>query len=261
MKKYYFCFFKNTEAYLRMNSIKILTGQHVIIEYKPAGLIQRIFATLIDFIFQACYIIAFVFIFSKKFDDHFFGNRINLLLFCIFLIPILFYHFLFEVFMGGQTPGKALTKIKVTNLDGSITGLGGYFLRWILRPIDMLFNGLVAVLFILISKNHQRIGDIAAGTVVIKVSPKNLDINPEFYSFGEDYQVQYPQAEKLTKGQIKLIQDMLNVPVKNEFENDDYLDEIAEKTKSVLGIVNKENSRKFLVQIIKDYNYYTSLGF
>jgi len=173
-----------------MSSIEVVTGQHIKIAYQSATVIHRIGASLADVVFQILYGIAVGAVFYELFDTDFTeatNNPVMVVFICLCLIPILFYHFLFEWLMGGQTPGKALLKIKVTNLDGTATGPGGYFLRWILRPVDMIFYGGVGILMILLTKNHQRLGDLAAGTVVIKIIPQQSEVDWEFYSFGANY--------------------------------------------------------------------------
>lgn len=249
-----------------MSTIDVLTGQHIKIGYHPANILQRIFGVVIDSIFQILYMLSFYFILEDELDFNWEANDLmSVLIIIVFILPVLCYHFFFELWTGGQTPGKMLMKIKVTNLDGSVTGIGGYFMRWVLRPIDMIFGGGVGLIFILLSKNHQRLGDLAAKTIVIKIPEKKVDINPEYYTFGENYMAQYPQVENLSEGQIKLIVDMLDIYKKKEdkldYDFENRLDNLASKTKTFLNISSGQPSPKFLIQVVKDYNYFASLGF
>ncbi len=69
----------------------------------------------------------------------------------------------------GQTLGKRLMKIKVVAEDGKVPGYGQSVVRNILRIIDMLpALYLVGVVLIFMTENDQRLGDLAAKTVVVK---------------------------------------------------------------------------------------------
>lgn len=84
----------------------------------------------------------------------------------MFLLPILYFTF-FEAYMNGQTPGKMLVKIKVVKVTGEPIGLGESFIRNILRLIDQLFFYLVGFILIMTNDKKQRLGDMAAGTIVV----------------------------------------------------------------------------------------------
>lgn len=236
-----------------MESIQVETGQHVIIAYEPASLLHRAGAVLIDGVIQILYVVAIVFGGSELnfevFDNPFF-------LFFILILPVLTYHFFFEAFMNGQTPGKLWLNIRVTNIDGSATSLGSYFLRWLLRPIDMFMGGGLGAFFILFTKNHQRIGDLAAGTIVIKTKRK-VEIEDEYYNFDDNYRPLYPQVEKLSEGQINLIRQILKL---DWHDNIDSYRQLVLKIKETIGVETQEQDVSFLKRIIKDYNYYSSLG-
>jgi uncharacterized RDD family membrane protein YckC len=70
----------------------------------------------------------------------------------------------------GQTLGKMLLGIKVVREDnGEVPGLGAAAIRTVLRIIDALpFAYLVGFISILISSKNQRLGDMAANTLVVR---------------------------------------------------------------------------------------------
>jgi uncharacterized RDD family membrane protein YckC len=69
----------------------------------------------------------------------------------------------------GQTLGKMLLGIKVVREDnGEVPGLGAAAIRTVLRLIDGIFAYLVGFIAILFSSKNQRLGDMAANTLVIR---------------------------------------------------------------------------------------------
>lgn len=97
------------------------------------------------------------------------GGGAGLAVFSIGSFLIVFgYPTLSEAFVDGQTIGKRLFSIAVVRIDGTPVRFLGAVIRNVLRVIDLLpgpyFVGLVAVLS---TQRSQRIGDLAAGTLVI----------------------------------------------------------------------------------------------
>jgi uncharacterized RDD family membrane protein YckC len=241
-----------------MESIDILTGQHVTIKYEPASLFARILALLLDYFFIFLYLFAVIYIIFSGFSD--FSESTNYILIIICSLPAFTYHFIFESILGGKTLGKMIVKIRVTNMDGSVPGIGAYFLRWILMPVDMFPSGGIGVLFIVFSSYHQRLGDMAAGTVVVKANPSLLmDLDETYYEFSDDYQPTFIRVDRLTEGQIAFITNFLTLP-KNRAAVHEPLNELADKVKGILKIESAMNDRLFLETIVRDYNYYAALG-
>jgi len=84
---------------------------------------------------------------------------------------IWFYHVLFEVLGGGRTPGKRLVHLRVLRDDGTPVDLPASAVRNLLRVVDIVLLFVPALLSILFTKRNQRIGDIAAGTLVVRDAP------------------------------------------------------------------------------------------
>ena len=242
-----------------MESIDILTGQNVIIRYQSATILQRAGALLLDYFFVFTYLFSMSYFFLEIIPSRFYPNSLYIV-WILFLLPALGYHFIFEFVLGGKTLGKTIVKIKVTNSDGSIPGIGSYFLRWILLPVDLLFWGSVGTLFILLSRNHQRLGDLAAGTIVVKTDPSfALDLDESYYVFSDNYEPTFIHVDRLTPGQIALITNLLIEP-KNQNAVSGSVSELANKVKAILNIETMiPDERKFLETIVRDYNYYAAL--
>jgi RDD family len=79
-----------------------------------------------------------------------------------------FYNVLFEVLAQGRTPGKRITHLRVVLQQGTPVDLAASLVRNLLRLIDELLFGLPALISILLSRHNQRLGDLAAGTLVIR---------------------------------------------------------------------------------------------
>jgi uncharacterized RDD family membrane protein YckC len=105
-------------------------------------------------------------------------------MFYFVLLPALLIYFLYhpilEVVMHGRTPGKRMAGIRIVAKDGSSASSGAIILRNLFRLIDSLpvfyVLGIVVCLF---SKQYLRIGDMAAGTVLVyeeKASEKRLKL-------------------------------------------------------------------------------------
>jgi uncharacterized RDD family membrane protein YckC len=85
------------------------------------------------------------------------------------LLVLLGYFSLLEGLWDGQTLGKKLLGIKVVKEDGSECDIGASLIRNLLRIIDGMFYYAVGFIFMASSDTRQRIGDRAAGTVVVRV--------------------------------------------------------------------------------------------
>jgi uncharacterized RDD family membrane protein YckC len=78
------------------------------------------------------------------------------------------YHYVIELALHGSTPGKRMAGVRITAQDGSVPGAGALLLRNVFRLLDSLplcyAVGLVATVM---TRAHQRIGDLAAGTLLV----------------------------------------------------------------------------------------------
>jgi hypothetical protein len=79
------------------------------------------------------------------------------------------YYVLFEAFGSGRTPGKRITGLRVLTLDGGRASFWRIVIRNVVRFVDYLPAAyLVGMISILVSEKHQRVGDVAAGTMVVR---------------------------------------------------------------------------------------------
>ncbi|MFL0800917.1 MAG: RDD family protein [Agarilytica sp.] len=133
----------------------------------PAGVGSRISAFVIDFLIK----LGISFAFSLTLG--FFG-RAGMGIFLIFYFLIeWFYPVVFEVWWHGQTPGKKRLKLAVVNDDGTPVTFAASLIRNLLRVVDFLpFAYIAALVTSILNNQFKRIGDLAAGTVVVHVYEK-----------------------------------------------------------------------------------------
>lgn len=86
----------------------------------------------------------------------------------IYVVLAFAYYTLMEGYLG-QTVGKMLLGIKVVREGtGDVPGLGAAAIRTVLRIIDGFFFYVVAFITVLVSGKNQRLGDMAASTLVVR---------------------------------------------------------------------------------------------
>jgi uncharacterized RDD family membrane protein YckC len=80
------------------------------------------------------------------------------------------YFTLFEAFWNGRTPGKRVARIRVIQRSGRAIGLFESMARNLLRYVDQFPFPLhvVGVISMFATRQHQRLGDLAAGTLVVR---------------------------------------------------------------------------------------------
>lgn len=147
----------------------LVTPEGAELNLSLAGPVPRTAAFLIDLLIRGVvYIIAgIVMLFLGSI-----GNGFMLIL--MFLLEW-FYPVFFEIFRNGQTPGKKALGLAVTHADGTPVTVNGSLLRNLLRSAD-IFPGcyLAGYLAMLCNPRFQRLGDLAADTVVIHVNKPAL---------------------------------------------------------------------------------------
>ena len=114
--------------------------------------------------------------------------------------------------------------------------------------------------FIIFTKNCQRIGDLAAGTTVVKLSKSEPPlIIRTIPTINKNYQPTYPEVTRLDIRQMGVIEQVLLM--KDGPQKTRNLTSLAEKVDSVLGIKHQENDNEsFLLNVYNDFQYYAIHG-
>ena len=236
-----------------MQSIKIRTSQNIELEYPLAGVGDRLVAYLIDFLIYIAYGVSLLLL-SDAMGG--FGN--NAWIFLILVLPVLFYQLCCEVFLNGQSLGKKAKQIRVISLDGNQPTIGQYLVRWIFRIVDdMIGNGVIAIVTIALSEKSQRVGDMLAGTTVVRTRPQSGFHETLFAETATDYVPTYTRAGQLSDQDIALLKEVLNRHRSDAGAHAVLLQKAADKVRGLLAVRDERDARDFLETVIRDYNYIT----
>ncbi|UII76358.1 RDD family protein [Flagellimonas sp. HMM57] len=235
-----------------MNQFQIETAQNISISQNTSNLGERMLAYLIDSLVIIIYtILIFILLISLDIDI-----ADQWAYYLVLSLPAFLYYLLFETFSDGKTIGKGLMSLRVVKLDGSKPSFSNYFVRWVLRIIDVsLTSGGGAVLTILIRGKGQRMGDIAAGTTVISEKKRISLRDTLLRELPDDYQPQFPQVTIFKDPEMRTIKELYDKSKLNGDHN--IIISLEKRIKEVTGINTQLKPIDFVGIIIKDYIYYT----
>lgn len=166
------------------DQLSIDTPEQVSIRFPVAGLGSRFLAILADSVVQAIAyaLLILVFVLIATSAPKTTGGELSHTGEKWLIAGLILFHFLmywgyftlFETFWNGQTPGKRLFKIRVIQQSGRQITFFEAMTRNLLRVIDMLPGlYLIGVVTMLCNRQHQRLGDLAAGTLVVHERPSD----------------------------------------------------------------------------------------
>lgn len=231
--------------------ISIQTTQNVTIEHDKAGVGNRVLAFMIDLAIIILFSLAIGYIMDNVGWAE--SQWVNIL----FYFPVFFYDLYMEILNHGQSVGKMALGLRVVRLDGTSPTIGGYILRWILRPIDVMLSGSIAIICIALTENGQRLGDIAAGTTVVKLRKTEKVSRLQLVEkMEENYEPQFPEVKALTDKEVNLIKDCLRMQA--DHTNSKPVLMMTEKVKEKLGIESDMRPTQFLYTILRDHTFYTT---
>lgn len=142
---------------MEQDRLYLVTPEGVTLDLRLAGIGSRASAAIVDFIIQALAMLVAYWILPPI--------ATIVAWFCIFFG----YHLLYETLAGGQTPGKRMLRLRVVRSDGGPVTFVPSLTRTLLRIVDGLPVGYgVGMVAVFASSMNQRLGDMAAGTVVVQ---------------------------------------------------------------------------------------------
>ena len=144
--------------------ITIPTPEGVALELTLAGLGSRAVAGALDLLFKGLAVgVLLVFLLGL------FGAEGALVLVPAIGLTLLLFDVGFETLGGGRTPGKAISGLRVVRSSGRRVDLTASMIRNVLRLVDgMTLSYLPTIVSIAVTARNQRLGDLAADTIVIR---------------------------------------------------------------------------------------------
>jgi uncharacterized RDD family membrane protein YckC len=250
------------------DKLTIETPEQTSLEFPLAGIGSRFLAIALDLLLQiAAYVVlgliaamiswaGILGIMGKQWG-------IAIVIFAVFIVQFGYFS-LFEIFWNGQTPGKRWTHLRVIQDSGRPITAYDAILRNLLRIVDALPSlYAVGIVTMLISKENKRIGDYAAGTVVVHEKPlqgvaaiwgatapaavaapaQALPVSPTAQLTGDELQLVEtfferrmsldPEVRRSMARQIaQRLGERLNVPAEARPDAEKFLEALAEQRRS-----------------------------
>ena len=161
----------------------IVTPEAVLLEFDLAGIASRSLARALDALIQGALLFALLLLAGFAFSGE--GAVALVIVIVGVAFVLLGYPILTEVLMQGRSPGKAALGIRVVTVEGAPITARHAFIRSALGLVDFILvpGGMVAVLVALLSRRNQRLGDVFAGTMVLRersaaAPPRAIWFNP-----------------------------------------------------------------------------------
>jgi uncharacterized RDD family membrane protein YckC len=161
-----------------LRSVDVRTGESVAIRYELAGLGSRFLALMVDMLAQT--VIAIVVLFGFAFaspalqrlgpfaSKNAYGWVVAFAILIFFLI-FFGWFIIFEAWWSGRTPGKRALGLRVVRDGGFPLDLGAAIIRNLVRIAELILGFYaISAVSALISKENKRLGDFAAGTLVVR---------------------------------------------------------------------------------------------
>ena len=204
-------------------NFRLQTPENVVVSYDLAGVGSRFIAAATDSLIQIVLILLVVLAMAvagglatsnhalrglSGDDPVQFGVWVVALLLLALFLLLWGYYAAFEMLWNGQTPGKRLVRLRVLRESGYPTGPIESLIRNLVRIVDYLPTSyMLGVTAILLTRRAQRLGDLAAGTIVVKErrvgSPRTLAALPPEQALPPQ------QAVLFTRDDVALARDFL----------------------------------------------------
>ena len=162
----------------------IVTPEAVVLEFETAGIGSRILAGVIDLAIQGVLMVAVILgvgtVAASGLDVGGIGIAVVYLL--VFLVTF-GYPAAFETLWRGRTLGKAALGLRVVTVEGAPIRFRHAAIRSIMAAVDWLgTQGLVGIISLLLTKRNQRLGDLVAGTMVLRERSAARQLNPVHFA-------------------------------------------------------------------------------
>ena len=147
----------------------VVTPEAVVLEFETAGVGSRLLAKLLDLIIEFVATFVIFFVIGRIFRDS--GEAFAIIVVVLTIFGVLFaYPAVAEGFFDGRTIGKAAVGLRVVTDEGAPISFRHAVVRTLVGLVDFWIppGGAVAVLTVMLGSTDQRLGDLAAGTIVLR---------------------------------------------------------------------------------------------
>jgi uncharacterized RDD family membrane protein YckC len=241
-----------------MKTISFSTAQFVTIDYELAPTIYRVLASVIDYAALLIYtLIMGMIISTNAFELELKG--ITVLGILLIYLPYMFYSPIIEYLTNGRSLGKLALGIRVVKADGEPAGLREYFIRWIFRVIDIWIGGLgfLAILLSSTSERRQRLGDVMADTVLIKIRDNQRYSLQDILNIksSDNHTVNYPAVTRFSDEDMLFLKNVILRVTKYPNEDNKKLAiDLANETSRLIGLPEvPQKKMEFLRTVLQDY--------
>ncbi|HXJ31111.1 MAG TPA: stage II sporulation protein M [Gemmatimonadales bacterium] len=187
--------------------LAVETPEHVVIQLELAGLGSRLAAASADLflLFLGEWLLSVV---MSASGDAYWLRAVGVAIgFAIFWG----YFVLFETFNSGRTPGKQLLGIRVVMETGHPVTWAAAVVRNLVRFVDGLTFFFLGFLMVLFHPQNKRLGDIAAGTIVVRERPSDVTLGrPTAAAAAEPLDVIEPGIPQLSDEEFRLLGQVLD---------------------------------------------------
>jgi uncharacterized RDD family membrane protein YckC len=183
----------------------------VVLELRAAGIGSRLLAKGIDVVIQLVAVIGAVVV--ALLAAGLAGAAAGVVTVVVLLFLALYgYPTVLETWWDGQTVGKRALGIRVITVEGGPVGFHHSAIRAMMETFDLWFptpGGLVALTSALLTKRSQRLGDLAAGTIVVRrpgSKPSPLYVAPPMGAHGSYFTL---DTSRLEPAQYAAVRELL----------------------------------------------------
>ena len=147
------------------DNLEISTSEGIVVEMRIAGIGSRSLAWLLDglILLAVLILVGLGSLLVGGWDE---ATALGVASLAGLVLPVV-YLVAFETLNGGRTIGKMAAGIKTVKVSGAPVGFGASLVRALLLVFDIAFAG-IGLVTMLLTKKSQRLGDLAAGTVVVR---------------------------------------------------------------------------------------------
>lgn len=144
---------------------RTVTPEAVLLHADVAGIGSRSIAIIVDTLVQVVLLLPVLLV---TLGDGLAGTGETVVLLVLLFVVLWLYFPAFELLRRGQTPGKRLQGIRVVRTNGQPAGLAPVLVRNLVRIVDVFMLPFLALISMVVTRRGQRLGDLAAGTMVVR---------------------------------------------------------------------------------------------